>query len=84
MVAAAAWYRRADPRVARDFAAELRHSFEQLTAFPEGAQEILGGVRRRVMRRFPYSIVYSIRNDRIRILALAHDSRKPFYWADRQ
>ena len=30
--------------------------------------------------RFPYHVVYLEVNDRIRILAVAHDRRKPGYW----
>ena len=40
-------------------------------------------VRRMAVRRFPYHVVYLDVNDRIRILAIAHDRRKPGYWTTR-
>jgi len=33
--------------------------------------------------RFPYSMTYSIENDFILIIAVAHQNRNPDYWKDR-
>jgi hypothetical protein len=41
------------------------------------------GVRRLVLRRFPYSIVFIPRDSAITILAFAHHSRRPGYWRSR-
>jgi plasmid stabilization system protein ParE len=40
-------------------------------------------VRRFVMRRFPFSIVYYVVDDIVRIVAFAHAKRKPGYWRSR-
>jgi plasmid stabilization system protein ParE len=32
---------------------------------------------------YPYDLVYSVRADEIVVLAVAHHSRQPEYWADR-
>jgi toxin ParE1/3/4 len=40
-------------------------------------------VRRRAVTRFPYHVVYMELSTHIRILAIAHDRRKPGYWKDR-
>jgi len=39
--------------------------------------------RRYLLPKFPYSIIYSIEPDHIRIIAVAHNKRKPGYWAKR-
>jgi len=39
--------------------------------------------RRFPLRRFPYSIIYYVRDQELRIVALAHHRRKPGYWAGR-
>ncbi len=39
-------------------------------------------VRRRAVKRFPYYLVYLEMATHIRILAIAHDRRKPGYWKD--
>ena len=40
-------------------------------------------VRRVAVTRFPYHVVYLEVDDQIRILAIAHDRRKPGYWKAR-
>lgn len=40
-------------------------------------------IRRRAVRRFPYPVVYMELSDRLQILAVAHDRRRPWYWAGR-
>ncbi len=41
------------------------------------------GVRRVLARRFPYSVVYIELSDEIRVLAIAHGSKRPAYWRGR-
>lgn len=40
-------------------------------------------VRRFAVNRFPYHVVYLETPDTLRILAVAHDRRKPGYWKSR-
>ena len=40
-------------------------------------------VRRAPVKRFPYHVIYLELNAEIRVLAVAHDRRKPGYWRDR-
>ncbi len=42
------------------------------------------GKRRYLMQRFPYSIVYTVSGEEIRIWAIAHHSRCPGYWRGRK
>jgi toxin ParE1/3/4 len=41
-------------------------------------------VRRCMIRKFPYGILYTIEQDYILILALMHCSREPGYWKSRR
>ncbi|MBE9143711.1 type II toxin-antitoxin system RelE/ParE family toxin [Planktothrix mougeotii] len=41
-------------------------------------------VRRCLTRKFPYSILYTIEQDYILILAVTHCSREPGYWKNRK
>lgn len=41
------------------------------------------GVRRALLRRFPFAIVYLELGDEIRVLAIAHQRRRPGYWRRR-
>jgi plasmid stabilization system protein ParE len=43
------------------------------------------GTRRRYnLRRFPYSIIYQVTDEELRILAVAHHRRRPGYWTQRK
>ena len=40
--------------------------------------------RRFILRRFPYSIIYQVTPEYLRILAVAHHRRRPGYWTQRK
>ena len=48
------------------------------------AAEILPDIRKRVLRKFHYSLIYTIEKNRVLILAVAHHSRRPGYWVGRR
>ncbi len=41
-----------------------------------------GDIRKHLLHRFPYKILYSIEADHIFIIAIAHQHRKPDYWQE--
>jgi len=43
-----------------------------------------GGYRRVNLKTFPYYIAYIIRGDKLWVLAIAHNHRKPEYWIMRK
>jgi len=51
--------------------------------FPKSGRPLDGDVRQRYVTRFPYALVYRASADGIRILAVMHPRRRPFYWASR-
>lgn len=55
----------------------------ELLAHPKSAPVLRGTIRRKLIRRFPYSLLYTLRPGEIRILAVMHQSRRPFYWHGR-
>lgn len=42
------------------------------------------GIRRVVVNRFPYVVIYELVDLEIRILAIAHSRRREDYWRDRR
>ena len=54
------------------------------TEYPESSPVVLGRVRKCAIPRFPYTIVYSARVGGGYVAAVAHNSRRPFYWRDRR
>jgi plasmid stabilization system protein ParE len=64
---------------------ELDAVFSMIAQFPEAAPLWKQRADRRVavLDRFPFTVPYQIVGDEIVILALAHTSRRPGYWARR-
>jgi len=65
------------------FLSAVEAAVAHIQKHPEASPVIIQDIRRKVLRRFPYSIMYSVRPDRIRILAIANQRRRPFYWRGR-
>ena len=67
----------------RRFFAEIRRAENLIARFPESAEEILPGIRRRLLRTYRYSPIYSIEKEGALVLAVAHHNRRPSYWVGR-
>jgi len=65
------------------FLAEVGRCIELLVENPEAGPVVLGPVRRRFVRRFPYSVLYTVKPEGVRILAVMHLKRRPQYWVGR-
>jgi plasmid stabilization system protein ParE len=61
----------------------LERAVEFVRVNPEAGTPIRGAIRRWLIRRFPYSVIYREEESRIYILAVAHQRRRPEYWSDR-
>jgi toxin ParE1/3/4 len=55
----------------------LEEAVEKVLANPEAFQLVGDKTRHKLIRRFPYSLLYVIESDRIRVLAVAHQKRWP-------
>jgi toxin ParE1/3/4 len=81
---AADFYDLENPGLGSIFIDEIQRSIENIAQFPEAAPVIHGRVRKKPLVKFPYSLIYSIRSDEFRLLAVAHQKRRPFYWRGRR
>ncbi len=75
--------REAYAEVGHAFIAEVERSVRLLAEHPELGARWRGAIRRLPLRRFPYSVVYYLHDSEIRILAIAHQRRKPGFWQGR-
>jgi hypothetical protein len=66
-----------------DFSIEVFAAIQNIVAYPSAWPTMEEGVRRCLVRRFPYGIVYSIEQNEIFILAVMHLRRHPDYWKHR-
>jgi len=65
------------------FLTAIEDAVAQARRHPRSSPLVFREIRRRGLRRFPYSVVYRLEEDRIFILAVAHQKRRPRYWARR-
>jgi toxin ParE1/3/4 len=65
---------------------EIDAAFSLILRFPEAAPQWRDRKDRRVapLDRFPFTIHYQITHEDLVVLALAHTSRRPDYWARRK
>jgi plasmid stabilization system protein ParE len=65
----------------------FRNEFElaiwRILKFPTGWQSLSPLVRRCGLNSFPYGVIYRVKPEEIRILAVMHNRREPNYWTDR-
>jgi toxin ParE1/3/4 len=80
---AADFYDLESPGLGETFINEIHKAIDLISRFPEAAPLIRGRIRRKVLISFPYTIIYSLRPTEIRILAVAHQKRRPVYWRGR-
>jgi toxin ParE1/3/4 len=83
---AAVFYReQAGTSLSHSFLGEFEESINNLLLHPALGSPWRGtGRRRYIMKHFPYSLVYTVSGNNIRILAVAHHNRRPDYWAGRK
>src|SRR5712672_1849167 len=80
---AAAYYESESSGLGNIFLDEVERFIEAVARNPKGGVKVRGQVRRRLLHRFPYGILYSVRAGSIRILAIMHLKRSPTYWVGR-
>lgn len=82
--AAGEWYDAQLPGLGLDLIDSVERAIELILQQPAAWQRdsVVSSreIRRFVMRRFPFSIVYYVVDDIVRIVAIAHAKRKPGYW----
>ena len=77
------WYETHEPGLGLDFAAEVHAAVQRALAFPLAWQEMGGDIRRALVHRFPYGVLYVLERDRLLIIAVMHLHRQPGYWQNR-
>jgi plasmid stabilization system protein ParE len=64
------------------FKEEVRNTAKRITDYPHAWSVERGEIRKCMLHKFPYKLLYSIEKDHIFIIAVAHQHRKPDYWID--
>jgi toxin ParE2 len=71
------------PGLGDAFLTEVLNVLDRIGEFPKAWHPCSKRTRRCRTRRFPYGVIYQIREQEILVVAIAHLHRKPDYWKDR-
>ena len=75
--AAFTWYQSERTGLGIEFLDELRSAYARIADGPLKYHEIRSGIRRALLRRFPYSVYFVVEEDAIVVLAVLHAHRDP-------
>jgi plasmid stabilization system protein ParE len=83
------YYRARSIEAAADLADAVEEALEWIAGHPRSCPRvdtprIRGEHRYKMLRRFPYRVVFEVRDDEVVVKAIAHYSRRPGYWARRR
>ena len=80
---AVAFYNQQSEGLGFQFAVEVQRTIERIAEFPEAWPVLSKRTRRCRMRRFPYGLIYHVRDETLLIVAVMHLHRHPDAWRDR-
>jgi len=82
------WYEARKEGLGADLLAEIEATLPFLGDRPRSFPRLLDvdpalEIRRALLARFPFALVFLVRSDEVRVLAVAHAKRRPGYWLSR-
>lgn len=78
-----AFYQECRHGLGDDFVISVEESFERISKNPFLYPEVHRGIRRALLRRFPYGVFHLVIDGRILVLAVLHAARDPEAWQAR-
>ena len=66
------------------FIKEIDKTIQIIKRYPEGYPQYTAHTRKAKIRVFPFNLIYILVHNKIIIVAVAHNNRKPEFWKDRQ
>ncbi len=80
---AADWYEAQRPGLGLKFLTKIRTTFDQLAAHPQSHPTVYRDVRRAVVPKYPYVIIYREGPEEVVVISVFHTSRDPSTWKSR-
>ena len=77
------WYEEQREGLGDEFRACVDAAMAEIARAPLAWPCVRGDARRRVVRRFPYAVIYLVEPSHIEVLAVFHTSRDPKQWQRR-
>ena len=80
---ARAWYERQHRGLGKELMKCVEEALDRIKLLPEAYREVAPGIRRVIVRRFPYGVYYRVDRNQIAVLAFYHCKRDPRGWKKR-
>ena len=80
---AASFYESQVVGLGEKFLDEVNECVERILERPKIGRRLRGDIRRLLVTRFPYSVVYATQGETAVVVAVAHLRRRPGYWVRR-
>lgn len=77
------YYEERQENLGYDFSLEVYLTIRKILEYPSAWPVIEGEIRRCLINRFPFGVLYSMEEDEVFILAVMHLHRDPDYWKSR-
>ncbi|MBK5935695.1 plasmid stabilization protein [Halorhodospira halophila] len=81
---AVAYYEEIEPGLGYDLSVEIYSTVQRAVSYPKAWPVLVGDIRRALVRRFPYGVVYSEEEGTLLIIAVMNLHRAPGYWRGRR
>lgn len=78
------YYEDIEPGLGYDLSVEVYSAIQRAVAHPRAWPILDGEIRRALVRRFPYGVLYSEEEGALLILAVMNLHREPGYWKGRR
>jgi hypothetical protein len=81
---AVGYYENVDSGLGYDFSVEVYSAIQRALAYPRAWPILENEIRRALVRRFPYGVLYSKEEEALLIVAIMNLHREPGYWKHRR
>lgn len=78
------YYEDIEPGLGYDLSVEIYSAIQRAMAYPRAWPFLDDEIRRALVRRFPYGVLYSVEGDALLIVAIMNLHREPGYWKGRR
>jgi plasmid stabilization system protein ParE len=78
-----AWYEQREVGLGTEFLRSVEVCVHTIRRFPEIFPVVHKSVRQGIIRRFPYSVLYTVAEPQINVISVFHSSRDPKIWKRR-
>lgn len=76
------YYEDQRPGLGYEFLSEVEAAIDKIVQFPDAWTPLNERIRRILLKRFPFGLLYSIQDDTVIIVAVMDLRRNPAHWKD--